>query len=325
VTFAPQHADAVRERESQRSSGSRRRKARVADILRGGNAAFARRVGRRVVQRLKIVNLASGTRPETLMAAAREEDTVLNVDSGHMLIADILRKRETRDLDDTSRSLKIKWKALDKKLAPPDGVGAIRAGPLYDSLLRDFVIRALFELPQYRGGVGVERLVDEQLRPREREEFRDAIKALEFGSTPKQGFARGSVEGLSKVVSAPDVDEVHVINALGFDLINDEDAIKSVAAVLKSGGKLVITSERTGMASKAIEWRDDKTPEVDDGKPRLKNGLELLKRFAYVPAESAYGAGVFEANYPGMRTHHTAGPSEFQPNVPFARLVFVKK
>jgi hypothetical protein len=325
-----------------------------------GNAALGRLLARRMrdrggaprlLQRRKIVNLASGTRPETLMRPATADDVVINVDSGHMIVAEILRERPTSWFEQMKLEpdLKIKATALDartKKSAAamwhggaeseaeqlgmdPRSMGLMIGAvnrEAYEKELRDFVIRALFDLERFRGAKGLERLAKEVLGKAEASELDARIKTLETSKDVR--FMRGFVETLAQQLPEGDADEVHVISALGFDLINDRDAVRSVWMVLKKGGRLFITSERTGMVSKAIATTGkgrEQAPVVDkDGKPVLKPDLAISKEFQYLPAESAYGQGVFKEAYPQMKTQHTTGDDAFEAGVPFARLVFVK-
>src|SRR5919199_2528701 len=167
-----------------RAPRRRRSGAALALAAHGGNAAVARRLGLRVLQRKKIVNLASGTRPETLMRPPTAEDEVINVDSGHMVVAEILRDRPTAYFEQAAGELGIKREALAARAQKSAsatwygraeretqelGMGPLAIGLMsaavkreaYEKELRDFVVRALFE--RYPGRAGLERLSREVL------------------------------------------------------------------------------------------------------------------------------------------------------------------
>jgi hypothetical protein len=310
---------------------------RAKPVAGGGGERSARQVagsalaGAQPFQLKKILNLGSGTnlanflREDTVIRAGAEPDEAINVDSGHMLLAELLLGLDNRFFVDLEQAegLDIKWSALAARersdSADPNVLRQTRG-------YKDFVLRAWFEEHPGKAGFGamletVGRMVPELAR-----QFQDTILKMESTGSFRQGFAEDLGGGFKR-----EYDEVHVISALGFDLINGEEAIAEVASVLKPGGKLIITAEKTGMVSKALKTRRVQgqpypVPEVENGHPKIKPGIKLLDYFRYSMAESSYGdyANVFQGNYRSISTSHTTGGG-FGQEIPFARLVFILK
>lgn len=285
------------------------------------------------IQLKKILNLGSGTdienllKPDTILHEDNEDggDNVINVDSGHMLLAQILKSKDCAFftcLEKTER-LEIKYSAL-KSRTKLDDESEIQKTEAY----KDFVLRELFNnyagKQDFLGLLKKMSLIDEGIG----KAFQMQIQQLEATG----GFKHGFVEDLS-IVDSPyryqGFDEVHVISALGFDLISDEKNLQQLANILKPGSKLVITAEKTGMPSKALKTEkkiDSKWPIpviTETGKPVIKNGLPLLYYFDYNEGESEIGTynDVFKGHYKGVSTSHTTGGG-FDGSIPFVRLVF---
>jgi hypothetical protein len=285
------------------------------------------------VQRKKIINVGSGTSAATLMRPQNnnnnnneEEDEVVNVDSGHMRLAEILLEKPGIFFNQLAEraQLEINQAALESKI---QGLGEAEAL----QIRKQFLIRALFEkFPGQDGFIQMFRVLDgirvidglgKSIQGKSIQYWwRNEMYFLEEEQNFKQGFVSGLGDMMLDLA-----DEVHAISALGFDLIRNEEDIQGVVRALKPGGKLIITAEKTGMVSKAIKMKKN-VPIIENGIPVLKEGLKVLTYFDYVPDESSYGSygEVFEANYPGMETSHTTGGG-FEGNVPFARLVFTLK
>ncbi len=290
--------------------------ARGSEVSAGGRAATSGTKGMST-QRVKILNVGSGTNPKAMMPSGYG-DFVVNIDSGHMAVAEFLMREPVGLLEKLQAKLKLPFKkdAFERKAK---NMGSEKR----DGLYKQFIIRALFE--KYPGREGFETMLgtlDEQVSGLFHW-WRSKIYWLE----EEEEFQQGFVEDLSTVVSGwGEFDEIHAISALGFDLFKDKKTIEELVQVLAPGGKLIVTAEKSGMVAKAIKLKKRRPVIDDDGKPVLRSNLPLLEFFDYLPEESEYGQyqTVFEEYYPGMTTAHTTG-GEFETNVPFVRLVFELK
>lgn len=302
---------------------------------RGLNLREAQTANDNPFQLKKVLNIGSGTNPANFIGAGtvtRDNgggaDTVVNVDSGHMLLAELMFSQPPKFFHaiEENEELDIKYAALEKKLKTADKEQIRQTDDF-----KAFIIRALFE--KYPGKQGFNTMlgqldeIEDEISP----EFKRRIAVLEQDHNFKQGFA----EDLSRVAPTyryQAFDEVHVISALGFDLMNDEANLKQLANVLKTGSKLIITAEKTGMPGKALkmqkkhgkQWPEPVTRNDDGVTPVIKENLAVLYYFDYSEEESSIGTyeDVFEAHYDDISTSHTTGGG-FDGAIPFVRLVFI--
>jgi len=267
-------------------------------------------------QRVKILNVGSGTNPDNLMQPGGG-DTVVNVDSGHMAVAELLMSQPVQTFEALQKGLGLPFKesAFKKKTENLSGGET-------EAVYKQFIIRALFE--KFPGMRGFETMLAtlEKLVPGLSRQWKDQMYWLH----EEQYFEQGFVEDLSNVVlGLGQFDEIHAISALGFDLFKDPTTIEEMVRVLKPGGKLIVTAEKSGMVAKAMKFKKW-DPVLEEGKPVIRQNLPLLQYFDYLPDESAFGnyQEVFKERYPDLETEHTTGRG-FEEEVPFARLVFELK
>ena len=182
--------------------------------------------GEEIIQREKIINYGSGTSLETLMQPAYPDDTVLNIDTGHMLLAEIIVEFFNRHQEDQLGGIKdIVQKVLE---ADANGVRERIASDDIHALKHDYFSRVL-------GHEGVMEQVGLMEVPA-RETFLKRASAL-------PNFRLGDSRDLECDAS---VDKIYVINGYGYSPLTDETIFVPMAKTLKPGGQIIIISELMG-------------------------------------------------------------------------------
>ena len=200
------------------------------------NGTFAARDGAPKV----VANLASGTVDQTLMHPYADGQQVVNIDSGHMAVADAVCAlvnpeviRAVSDLAITHIPTKIQFpkahadsKArliwLSEKMTNKKTFASNLKTLLHTAFPgAQGVLSFLQHMP-----TAVKEAVEKQLSTLKDFEHGDLATAAQ---AHRQGF-----------------DVVHMVNAFGFDPIDDQAQVLHLATMLKAGGRLVITAEQTG-------------------------------------------------------------------------------
>lgn len=287
-----------------------------------------------VPRRRRVVNLASGTDMATLMRAIRERTVVtdvINFDTGHMAIADVLIANapdsllpfliEIREMV-TGGNLNDRLQSCIRK-APTAQMG-------FDNFLQlhlQQVMQGL--LLRYPGSAGARRLYEQMRTP---DKYRVVEKLQNVAMRSNDTFKLGDASRLA--LEPGTLDEIHIVNAYGFDPLNDNAVCQALAAALAPGGLLIITAEATG-PSVAPALGEMSKGDVR-GSNWGKNGfpgqipmLTILTYFDYLPGQSTIGerATVF-GGHPLTRelsTRHTVGNTDMMSHLPTIRLVFRKK
>lgn len=191
-------------------------------------------------------NLASGTVPDTLMHLGAEQQEVLNLDSGHMAVADAVC--DCRQIDAVIKVLADLL--FDKN--PNEQFGLSKKITTKQMKLESLILQMQKEKSfstnlklllhiSFPGRGGVQAFLD--LMP-------DIVKATFFqklNSLDKREFIIGDIAKGSEIAqTSGQADVVHMVNAFGFDPIQDRIQVNHLATILRQGGRLVITAEKTG-------------------------------------------------------------------------------
>jgi hypothetical protein len=184
----------------------------------------------------------------------------------------------------------------------------------------------------YPGAEGVALFVKELGSAEVANEFAETINSLDTN------FLRGDLQtGAELGEGLRDV--VHMVNAFGFNPINDEVQVRHLAAMLRQGGRLVITAELTGPTVSPLFGKINGAVSAEDLLGRLQDnfGATQLRRFFDLgPFVYPYGvplkAGLRSAVMPnnafteGLETRHTM-PSEdttVMDDNPSAQVTFIR-
>ena len=207
-----------------------------------------------------VFNLASGTVPNTLMHPNADEQEVLNIDSGHMAVADaaFAYRKDNVVVDKIAHLLVLhnpknqfslgKGKNLQTE---NDKIDLLKKQMIEkDSTFNSNLKLLLHDC--YRGKDGALSFLKEM--PKNVQQY--ALKNL----NNLTDFRHGDLEsgsGIAKEEGQADV--VHMVNAFGFDPIEDEQQVVHLANMLRPGGRLVITAEATGPTVKPL-WKGSNLP-----------------------------------------------------------------
>lgn len=203
-----------------------------------------------------VYNLASGTVPETLMHEYAEQQQMFNLDSGHMAVADAVFANMDEEgviegivnllmehnpngqfgLTKAYKTTDARREALETQMKNPK------------TLMTNLKLLLHHNYPGYNG---VQQFLM-QMPPIIIKAFRKKSKGIELGDLSIGDRAHGKV------------DIVHMVNAYGFDPINDIVQVQHLATMLKPGGRLVITAETTGPTVKPFfkGYEGDMSPDT---------------------------------------------------------------
>jgi hypothetical protein len=196
-----------------------------------------------VVQKVdRVINYGSGTSPETLMKAQNEhalDIDVTNIDSGHMLLADVIQKYLAADqaelLGNVVGSLLLAYNASYQR---------------NDATIKDLVAAAsngdmAWMKHHYFTGVNG---------------YAGVIEEVNLMSPEAQGVFAKSAEKLGAAFALGDAttalprdgkaDTIYCINGYGYSPLTDPDIFNPMSAALKKGGNLIIMSELMGPTAK---------------------------------------------------------------------------
>lgn len=211
------------------------------------------------IQRIEIANIASGTDPSTLMHSIGEDENVINIDTGHMVISDAI----------IHANHPLVWKAIAKefvrlnlntsypkavKLAPVGEKVEWLAGTMVkDPLAGAARLKQVLSVKAgMKGAYEIYHLLPDPLKYEIAMKLQslDDFKLGDLGTFAEQSLKKGGT------------DIVHIINALGFDPIGDPAQALHLATGIKPGGILFITAEASGQSvasliPKKLIWTDE--------------------------------------------------------------------
>jgi len=203
------------------------------------------------VQLFRIANLAAGTEPETLMKPQKSDDVVLNVDTGHMTLSDVLVRNRLvgQELSPSWQTLAIKFVTeLNSIQYPKTTSDGNRVGWLMKNRLntQDGAMALLKQYMKLHPNLDGARHIYDLLAPVDQKEIEARHKSL------GKDFNLGDVRRIASTHENERYDAVHIINALGFDPLNDDFQVQHMAIAVKVKGELRITAESTGESLKAL-------------------------------------------------------------------------
>lgn len=237
-----------------------------------------------------VFNLASGTVPETLMHTDVEQQLVVNLDSGHMAVADAVFANSSPAVIQRIAALLVEKNpkgqfGTTKALKTTEARQAVLEQQMSDkpATLMTNLKLLLHEIYPGHGGVlnflkamppNIKETVDKSL---------STLKSFRLGD-----LSTGA--DLAKTYGAVDV--VHMVNAFGFNPINDREQVEHLATMLKRGGRLVITAEKSGPTVSPLlpEHPETMSPSVLAGHvSHILGGTDLGQFFVLGPLVYPHG------------------------------------
>lgn len=189
-----------------------------------------------------VFNLASGTVPETLMHTDVEQQHVVNLDSGHMAVADAVFANINPEVIGSIVALLVQHNpkgqfGATKRLTIEERTMALNEQMTKSATLMTNLKQLLHV--SFPGHAGVLAFIERMPRY-VKETIRKNLAGL-------KDFQFGDLETGAEIArSRGTADVVHMVNAFGFDPIEDHGQVIHLATMLRSGGRLVITAETTG-------------------------------------------------------------------------------
>lgn len=299
-----------------------------------------------VIQRKRVANIASGTDITTLMRANPEHGytEVINFDTGHMIIADVLTRnfavadggslkpfkddlwaKISNHPDYGELISRLKSYNQKKQVA---GATTVTWG-FIEAYLQS-VLQVYLRLHPNSGGARAL-----YTRMRDEDKYDVAIHLQELGKQlgADYGFMLGDATRLPLQTKGgkDKFDEVFMINAYGFDPLHDRQVFNAIGLALKPTGLLYIVAEATGPTvapllgtlsrgeKKSGEW-------TKNGFPKSVPPLPITQHFRYRPDLSNISAGL--PDHPllnALETRHTVGQSAMMAHIPTVTAVFEQK
>lgn len=313
------------------------------------------------VQLLKVINYGSGTAPKTLMKQAHgADDQIENVDTGHMLLAEIIEKflvdKKTKMLGGVVGKLLTAYASAAEKPSI-EGMEESATARKLSWMKHEYFVHV-------DGVRGVMKEVD-LMAPEARGLFHEKAHAL-----ASHNFTLGDSTTMPVV---GDIDLIYCINGYGYSPLTDPNIFNRMYAALKPGGKLVIISELMGptvkpflqfgrsdkgelmklfvltreenvikqnpdpRATMNIVERREVSHLISEVEPMSKAFDRLGKKHAAVPALGLFDYSQSSEIYvsktvllnsdlltEGMESHHTEGGGQLD-DVMHVRLEFIRK
>jgi hypothetical protein len=237
-----------------------------------------------------VFNLASGTVPETLMHTNVEQQLVVNLDSGHMAVADVVFTNSSNAVIQLIAALLVEKNpkgqfGTTKALETTEARQEVLEQQMRDkpATLMTNLKLLLHEIYPGRGGV---LSFLEVMPPNIREAVAKNLSTL-------KSFIPGDLStGADQARTYGAVDVVHMVNAYGFDPINESVHVQHLATMLKRGGRLVITAEKSGPTVSPLlpEHPETMSPSVLAGHvSRILGATDLGQFFVLGPLVYPHG------------------------------------
>lgn len=286
------------------------------------------------VQRLEIANIASGTDSSTLMHSRKKDDKIINIDTGHMVLSDEIIRANNPDVWGVIANEFIR---LELKTSMPGEkkLGAktkeqwlseqMSKGPAFAAARLKQVLGAKSGM---KGAYEIYHLLPEFLKY-------EIVMKLQSLSDFRLGDLGGFAE---QSVKKGGTDVVHIVNALGFDPINDLVQAKHLATGIKLGGELIITAEASGQSVSSL---------IPHALTKSENAVEDIKGFLDKTAKERLGQLALGKYFilskfivgnkdtvmsnneytEGLNTRHTiasGASTSMEDNIPTVQLTFIR-
>ncbi|MFS0557784.1 hypothetical protein [Brevibacillus sp. 179-C9.3 HS] len=291
-----------------------------------------------IIQCKKIGNLASGTQATTLMQPKEKKeedegtpDQIINFDTGHMIISDVLLS----DLDGPSwdRIIEIMQETLS--IQYPKTIKEDEKRNWFKGVVKKNKSAAAAYVKQLlkvkKGASGANELL-EVLHPDDRQRIEEELEKL-------KNFKLGDSKTLMTYTKEDNqlFDDVYIINALGFDPLHDPEQVNALAAAIKAGGNLQLIAEATGESISAF-WqhaavvhnkailKDEHGLSVLLSSTKSLGALEISKYFDLDNCSVGNKNTVLAADEKtsGLNTRHTVattGGTDMAETIPTVKLV----
>ncbi|MFZ5986730.1 MAG: DUF4157 domain-containing protein [Bacillota bacterium] len=189
------------------------------------------------IQRETVLNYGSGTDVQTLIRPIRSDDYVLNIDSGHMILSDIIEEFLLQEKYDAL--LGIMKELLD---AYAKGHKGQSSKELLTSSAKQkdlFWLKHEF-FSKYPGYAGVQNILKRIGRDAS-DRFEKEKERLNNGTNFEYGDSSTGLRGFNK-----DVDRIYCINGYQYSPLTQDEIFVPMANALKTGGTLHLVSSILG-------------------------------------------------------------------------------
>lgn len=231
------------------------------------------------IQRETVLNYGSGTDVQTLIRPIRSDDYVLNIDSGHMILSDIIEEFLLQEKYDAL--LGIMKELLD---AYAKGHKGQSSKELLTSSAKQkdlFWLKHEF-FSKYPGYAGVQNILKRIGRDAS-DRFEKEKERLNNGTNFEYGDSSTGLRGFNK-----DVDRIYCINGYQYSPLTQDEIFVPMANALKTGGTLHLVSSILGDTVRDF-YQDYKRAhkKIIDGfiSPGVRRNLnEVLSKIGLKPA-----------------------------------------
>jgi len=274
--------------------------------------------------RFEVANLASGTSEATLLSPASEQVKVVNYDTGHMAISDVITDAINKKKFDVLEPFDTEMRGSKKKPGIAD-YGKAKNPQEYLSKNLNTMLKGLFR--RYSDLKGAKEFYA-QLP----DEYKYAIVMMlqDLDSGRPFGGERFNLGDALLLSLKPRLHSaIYIINAYGFDPVADPIVASALCESLMPGGRLILIAEKTGITLKSVISYVNRADSEFTVKEDALAGSALLRMF------TLQGVSIFKTmsyvfkddelvKAPGV-TRHTHDLQPMKATIPTVRAIFQKR